>query len=83
MNKITPMGHVLSTYGIGPLLEKIKSLLDVKEPNNAAEIRSFLGGFNFSARFITNLATVAESLRRLIIKKKGRHLSREKNKADF
>ncbi|XP_062578034.1 uncharacterized protein K02A2.6-like [Saccostrea cucullata] len=65
MNKITFMGHVLSKNGIGPTSERIKSLLNAKEPTNGSEVKSFLGLVNFSARYIPNLATVAEPLRRL------------------
>ena len=63
------MGHVLSKNGIGTTQERMKSLLDAKEPTNIAEVRSSLGLVNFSARYIPNLATVAEPLRWLILKK--------------
>lgn len=65
MNKITFMGHVMSKNGIGPTSDRIKSLLDAKEPTSGSEVKSFLGLVNFSARYIPNLATVSEPLRRL------------------
>ncbi len=34
MNKITFMGHVMSKNGIGPTSDRIKSLLDEKEPTS-------------------------------------------------
>lgn len=64
-NKITFMGHVMSKNGIGPTSDRIKSLLDAKEPTSGSEVKSFLGLVNFSARYIPNLATVSEPLRRL------------------
>ena len=36
-----------------------------REPQNADEVRSFLGLVNFSARFISNLASIAEPLHTL------------------
>ena len=41
----------------------------IREPQNASEVRSFLGLANYNARFIPDFATVAEPLRRLT--KKG------------
>ena len=37
------MGHIVSSNGIKPDPEKIKSILNLPVPNNVAEIRSFLG----------------------------------------
>lgn len=65
MNKITFMGHVLSKNGIGPTSERVKDILNATEPKNASEVKSFLGLVNFSARYIPNLATLSELLRKL------------------
>ena len=65
MDKITFMGHILSDRGIGPTEGHVKAVLEAREPETAAEVRSFLGLVNFSARYIPNLATTAEPLRRL------------------
>ena len=59
------MGHVLSARGIGPADVKVKAVVDAREPTNAAEVRSFLGLVNFTARFIPELATVSAPLRQL------------------
>ena len=59
------MGHVLSARGIGPADVKVKAVVDACEPTNAAEVRSFLGPVNFTARFIPDLATVSAPLRQL------------------
>ena len=63
--RITFMGHVLSEKGIGPTEEKVKAVSDAREPENASEVRSFLGLVNFCARFIPDLATTADPLRKL------------------
>ena len=65
MNEIQFMGHIISKHGIGPTQERVKALKEAKKPRNQAEVRSFLGVVNFSARYIPNLATIAEPLRRL------------------
>ena len=44
---------------------KVKAVADAPEPMNAAEVRSFLGLVNFTARFIPDLATVSAPLRQL------------------
>ena len=59
------MGHVLSALGFSPADVKVKAVVDACEPTNAAEVRSFLGPVNFTARFIPDLATVSAPLRQL------------------
>ena len=65
MSYLEFMGHVLSARGIGPANVKVKAVVDAREPTNAAEVRSFLGLVNFTARFIPDLATVSAPLRQL------------------
>ena len=65
MTHLEFMGHVLSARGIGPADVKVKAVVDAREPTNAAEVRSFLGLVNFTARFIPELATVSAPLRQL------------------
>ena len=69
MSELTFMGYLLSSKGIGPTESRVEAVMNAKEPQNAGEVRSFLGLVNFSARFIPNLATTTEQLRRLT--KKG------------
>ena len=52
MSHLEFMGHVLSARGIGPADVKVKAVVEAREPKNAAEVRSFLGLVNFTARFI-------------------------------
>ena len=63
--RITFMGHVLSEKGTAPADEKGKAVYEAREPGTATEVWSFLGLINFCARFILDLATTAEPLRRL------------------
>ena len=43
MDNITFMGHMLSKNGIGPTSDRVKDLVNAAEPNNASEVKSFLG----------------------------------------
>ena len=65
MPQLMFMGKVLSKRGVGPTETKIEAIREAREPENASEVRSFLGLVNFNGRFIPNLATTAEPLRRL------------------
>ena len=69
MTQMVFMGLVLSDNGIGPAEDKVKAIVEAREPQSASEVRSFLGLANYNARFIPDFATVAEPLRRLT--KKG------------
>ena len=65
MNRIELMGHLLSERGIGPTESRVKALQEARAPNDSAEVRSFLSLVYFRGRFISDLATKAEPLRRL------------------
>ena len=65
MSHLEFMGNVLSERGVGPAEVKVKTVVDALEPTNAAEVRSFLGLVNFTARFIPDLATVSAPFRLL------------------
>jgi len=65
MNQLEFMGHLLTERGVGPTQSRIEAIKNARHPNTPSEVRSFLGLVNFSAKFIPNLATVAEPLRRL------------------
>ena len=69
MTKLVFMGRLLTIKGIGPTEEKVKTVVQAREQQNASEVRSFLGLANYNARFIPDFATVAEPLRELT--KKG------------
>ena len=65
MDELTFVGMVLSGRGISCAEDKVKAVLEAREPSTASEVRSFLGLVNYCGRFIPNLATVSEPLRRL------------------
>lgn len=75
------LGHRLTANGIDPCLSKVKAVQEAREPENVSEVRSFLGLVNFCGRFIPNLATRAEPLRRLTRKDEPFVFGTEQKKA--
>ena len=48
-----------------PTAEKARAVMEAQQPKNATEVRSFLGLVGFNSRFLPNLATTVEPLRKL------------------
>ena len=65
MMKVEFMGHVFSKDGAEPEESKIKPVAYAREPKNASEVRSFLGLVNYCGRFIPDLTTISQPLRKL------------------
>uniref|UniRef100_A0A9J7X3J8 Reverse transcriptase RNase H-like domain-containing protein n=1 Tax=Cyprinus carpio carpio TaxID=630221 RepID=A0A9J7X3J8_CYPCA len=65
MDRLNFMGILLTQKGIGPTEERVRAVAEAREPQNASEVRSFLGLVSYSSRFIPQFATLAEPLRRL------------------
>ena len=70
MTKLVFMGLMLTNKGTGPTEEKVKAVVEAREPQNASKVRSFQGLANYNVWFIPDFATVAEPLRKLT-KKRG------------
>ena len=68
IDRLIFMGILLSEKGIGPTEERVRAIVEARMPENARELRSFLGLANYSARFIPRFATITEPLRRLLHK---------------
>ena len=64
MDKLTFFGMVLSGKKRKEEEEKVKAVKAAREPRTVSETRSFLGLVNYCGRFIPDLATVSEPLRR-------------------
>ena len=65
LRSLTFYGHNLGADGISASEEKVAAIKEATEPKTAAEVRSFLGLVQYSAKFIPNYALVAEPLRKL------------------
>lgn len=61
------MGHVVSAQGIRPGEGKLDAIKKFRRPESPEEVRSFLGLVTYLGRFIPDLATLSDPLRRLII----------------
>ena len=66
MPQLTFMGYLLSRKGIGPTDQHVEAVAGLRNPQmQRKEVQSFLGLMNLSARFIPNLASIKEPLRKL------------------
>lgn len=63
------LGHTITENGIEPAEGKIEALRSFRKPENANELRSFIGLASYLSRFLPELATVDHVLRNLT--KKG------------
>ncbi|XP_073820661.1 uncharacterized protein [Musca autumnalis] len=59
------LGHRLSPNGITPTFDKVDAIKRFREPSTSEEVRSFLGLVNYVGKFIPNLATITDPLRKL------------------
>ena len=59
------MGLVLSERGVGPSEVKVSGVMNAREPMSVSEVRSWLGLVQYNARYIPDLATISEPLRKL------------------
>ena len=69
MDHFTFVGMVMSANGISCTEEKVKAVVETRQPQTTSAVGSFLGLVNYCGRFISDLATVSEPLRRLTKKR--------------
>lgn len=65
--KVTFLGHTVSSDGIAPTQERIQAILDFPKPAKAFELRGFLAMLNFYHRFLPHAATKQGKLRGLVV----------------
>lgn len=65
------LGHKVTPCGISPLPGKVDAIVETPVPNNAAELRSFLGLVEYYAKFVPHLAEMVEPMRALLRKDQG------------
>ena len=63
--ELTFMGYRLNKHGVSATDEKVRAVLNAREPRVASEVRSFLGLLNFVGRFLPDMSTVSAPLRDL------------------
>ena len=52
------LGHSISAEGVHPIKEKVHAVMQVPQPQNVSQLRSFLDMVNYYAKFLPNLATL-------------------------
>lgn len=65
LDKVAYLGHILSAEGIKADPEKIRAVIDMPQPTNVEDVQRLLGVATYLAKFLPQLSTVAEPLRRL------------------
>lgn len=63
---VTYLGHLVHSKGIHTLPAKLKAIQDAPEPQNVAQLISFLGLLNCYGKFISNLSTLIHPLNKLL-----------------
>ena len=59
------LGHILSQEGMKLDKDRIKSIIEMKEPTTLKELLRFLGTINYVSRFIPNVSELTSPLREL------------------
>ncbi|XP_041671079.1 neoverrucotoxin subunit beta-like [Cheilinus undulatus] len=68
-SEVVFLGHVISAAGIRPDPRKTEAIMELKEPSNVSEVRSFLGMVNQLGKFTPQLAEKDKPLCNLLSKK--------------
>ena len=65
VQEVTFAGHVISKDGVSLMKDKIAAVVNMKEPVNPTEVKSFLGMVSYCNKFIKDYSTISEPIRRL------------------
>ena len=68
MTELPYIGHLVTDKGVRPDPEKVKGIHQMQPPKDADETRVFLGHVNYMSKFIPNMSTISEPLRKLMSK---------------
>ena len=75
------LGHIIDKSGIRPQPDKLKAIVDMPFPQNAKELRSFLGMVNYYDKFTPGLASKCAVLNDLLHKDAKWKWSKQHSKA--
>jgi hypothetical protein len=59
------LGHMISTDGLRPMVNKVEAVKSLKTPANVSELRGFLGLSSYYRRFIRRYAKIATPLNQM------------------
>ena len=65
LTEVTYIGHRLASNGLKPDPKKVEAIVNMPTPKDLPELRRFLGMVNYLSKFLPNLSTVTDSLRKL------------------
>ena len=65
LTEVTYIGHRLTSNGLKPDPKKVEAIVNMPTPKDLPELRRFLGMVNYLSKFLPNLSTVTDSLRKL------------------
>ena len=65
-NSLDFLGHTIDSKGVKPSQEKVEAILNMKSPQNVAELRSVLGMFNYLCRYVPNLSSLLSPVTSLL-----------------
>ena len=68
LTSLTYVGHVLTSEGVKPDPEKVKSIVEMPPPDSKEAVKSFLGTITYLSKFIPNLSQESAPLRQLLSK---------------
>ncbi|XP_072936215.1 uncharacterized protein [Epargyreus clarus] len=72
VQKISFLGHELTRDGVKPLKKYMTSIAEFRTPKTVEELQSFLGLVNYINKWLPNLSTMTESLKKLLRNKSGK-----------
>ena len=68
VKEVPYIGHLLTQQGLRPSPERVRAVVEMKEPTNVPELRRFTGTIQYLAKFIPSLSQVMQPLRELLKK---------------
>ena len=68
LEKVSFVGHILTTEGVAGDPEKVEAVSNWQQPSNVSEIRSFLGLAGYYRRFIEGFSRIARPMTELLKK---------------
>ncbi|KAK3708825.1 hypothetical protein QZH41_019571, partial [Actinostola sp. cb2023] len=70
---VTFLGQVISATGVQPDPEKVKAIVQMKEPENTSDVKRFLGMANQLGKYSDKLSDLSKPLRELLSSKNDWH----------
>lgn len=55
VDEVEYLGFIINKHGLKPNPERVAAIIQMPQPSNVSELRSFLGAINFYSRFVENM----------------------------